>query len=100
MGTFDSFLAPCPDCGSPLEFQTKARYDGTGGDFAYFAIDLNIAPSPFHRTILYGIPLWLAEDLIGDEQTCHPCGRRVKLNGSLQPERMLDRGRKDDLVTP
>lgn len=80
MGSFDLFVVACPDCGAMIEFQTKAR---TGWSGEYERFDASSAPE------------LLLPEMVGAEQTCGPCGRRVKLNEQLQPERMLNRGRKD-----
>lgn len=80
MGSFDLFVVACPDCGAMIEIQTKAR---TGWSGEYERFDASTAPE------------WLLPEMVGAEQTCRPCGRRVKLNEQLQPERMLNRGRKD-----
>jgi hypothetical protein len=93
MGSFDTFLVRCPDCTSVMEFQTKARH-GHGGEFEYFAADQTI---DFTVPVTFVVPGWMREDLSGDEQTCAPCGRRVKLDAELRPMRMLNRGRKFDL---
>lgn len=52
MGTFDSLLVNCPDCGNRMEFQSKAR-TGHGGNFEIF--EATSAPD------------WLRFDLVGDE---------------------------------
>lgn len=84
MATYDTFLTRCPDCGETMEFQSKARY-GSGGDFEYFRL----------AELTRDVPDWLRHDLTGAELTCHPCGRRVRLDENLEPQRMLHRGRKD-----
>jgi hypothetical protein len=98
MSSFDTYLILCPSCGAQLEFQTKARY-GYGGKFEYFTTDPTIQ-RPVHSTavVTFGVPEWVRADLVNDERTCRPCGRRVKLDAELKPLRMLNRGRKTDGV--
>jgi hypothetical protein len=95
MGRYDSYLTRCPDCGAQIEFQTKAG-DG-GGQWEYYSADTSIV-NPEHSTasVRHEVPEWMRADLEDDELTCRACGRRVKLDAQMVPQRMLNRGRKFD----
>ena len=67
MGMFDSLYVDCPNCLSPLEFQSKAG-------------ECSLA-----RYTLKDLPLKIAIDLEGKFKTCLKCGRTVELSSNRRP---------------
>ena len=65
MGMFDSVFATCPNCGSEVEFQSKAG-----------ACDLK----RYHSS---SVPLVIANDLNGSSEKCLDCGESVSLSSPI-----------------
>lgn len=65
MGMFDSVIIYCPNCGTQIEFQSKAG-------------DCNL-----RSYTLSDIPSTIAADLIGDCASCSKCKRLIRIQGSV-----------------
>jgi len=61
MGMYDSVMTKCPDCGTSVEFQSKA---GT----------CNCCEYDVHE-----VPVEIAKDLENMTETCQQCGRILRL---------------------
>src|SRR5574343_1643747 len=62
MGLFDSVWAPCPTCGKPVEFQSKA-------DCCPYMNNYGLEDAPTHIMI----------DVLNDPGYCHKCGNWMAL---------------------
>jgi len=61
MGVFDSVWAKCPNCGEPVEFQSKAA-DCVLADYE-----------------LHSVPAAIAVDIDGETEVCKGCGTIVEI---------------------
>lgn len=79
MSTFDSVFVICPQCGSKIEFQSKAG-----------KCNLN-------RYISSNVPAEIAIDLHGNYETCFQCMTNVKITADVPRVSMYVRVKlKDD----
>lgn len=70
MGMFDSVYAPCPDCGEPVEFQSKS------------------GPCQLKNYRAESVPAVVAEGCNGDESRCTKCDTHLKLKALSKPARV------------